>query len=230
MKNNKNKYLVVLALMLQVCVSNAGELKTENPEFYTSNNEAFSEAFFKDMIKYTELVQNKEFDKALVGFNRLMNKRSANKYERAQAEMYVGYVKSKQGHHIEAAKHYKNVIETNVLRKHAFLNASIDYAKELIAAGQYKQSIEALKDYYAKTDAIQDFVFALEAVAQVKIGEYNKAVDLYKTAIDLSEEPQETWNHHLYLLYVTLEQNEKASEVLNKLRSMNPTNQEYWKS
>jgi tetratricopeptide (TPR) repeat protein len=139
----------------------------------------------------------------------------------------LGYLSAEEKDFLSAANYINIALESNSF---PFLTQSMYMklkAEMLIKAGDYKKGIDSLHQYYDYTATIQDSTLALEANAQTELKEYTTAINLYKQAIGLSEQPQENWNYSLYALHVTLSQDEEASKVLETLRKINPENEKY---
>ena len=194
------KLLVVFSLLFPLGLLYAGMIETDNPERKVSSKIFMTENIYKKFVKYQEMAFGDE--KALSGFKNLL-KRRTNDFEKASIEMFKGRIESDQGHHIKAANHYNKAILSGGLSNTPHFHIMQQLAKSLIAGGQYKEGINVLHSYYALTDSIEDKTLVMEADAQVQLKEYDKAINLYTQAISLSQEPQEKWNCHLYLLYVT---------------------------
>jgi tetratricopeptide (TPR) repeat protein len=216
------KSFVVFSLLFPLVLLHAGMIETDNPERKASSKIFMTENIYKKFVKYQEMAfgDGKEYEKALSGLENLLNRRTHD-FEKATIEMFMGRIESDQGHHIKAANHYNKAIVSGGLSSAPHFHIMQLLAKSLIVGGKYKEGIDVLHAYYSLTDSIEDKTLVMEADAQVQLKEYDKA-------ISLSQEPQEKWNYHLYLLYVTQAQNDKASKVLGTLRSIDPGNKDYW--
>lgn len=173
------------------------------------------------------MIADEKYAVARKGLEKLSHQ-SLNPFEKAILHKYIGHLDSTEGNYVNATNHFQKAIETNILPNKDHFALMLKKATTFIEFGEYQQGINALQNYYQATDIIQDQTLTVEADAYYHLGKHNKAIDLLKEAIALSETPQEKWNLALYKIYQETAQLDEASKVLETLQTINPSNKVYW--
>jgi len=227
---NKIKTLITLTFFVQFSLVFAGTIKTDNlereHELIKGKNIAMTENVYKKFFKFQNMITDEKYAEARKGLEKLSNKR-LNPYEKATLHKFIGHLDSAEGNHINATNHFQEAIDTNILPNKDHFALMLKKASIFIEYGEYQKGINALQNYYNSTDTIQDKTLVIEADAYYHLGNHNKAIDLLKQAIALSETHQEKWNLALYKIYEETAQLDEASKVLETLKTINPNSKYY---
>jgi tetratricopeptide (TPR) repeat protein len=225
-ENLTMKKIIIIGLLFQFGSAISGVIKTNNPLPKRVVKMAFTEHNYKKFAKIQEMMINGDYTQARNSLD-ILSKKNLNKVEEAYRNTFLGYLSAEEKDFLSAANYYNIALDSKSLpfpTQSKFMELK---AEMLISAGDYKQGIDSLHQYYEYTDSIKDSTIALEASAQTELKEYKEAIKLYKQAIELSEQPQEGWNYSLYSLHVALSQDAEALKVLETLRKINPESEKY---
>lgn len=219
--------LVLSSLFAQSLM--AGSIETGNPVRERTNKQAPSESFYKKIVVFQEMISDSRYVEARAGLEKIVIKRRLNKFEEAQVNRFLAWIDSGEGKYVEAAKKFQLALDSDSLSNHAHLSMMIQVAQLYMNAEDYQKGIDALHKYYKVTDSISDQIFMMEANGYSQLSQFKKAIPILIKAINLADEPKESWNYLLYSLHMEVSQFLEGSKVLETLIKINPNKEDYWK-
>lgn len=144
-----------------------------------------------------------------------------NDYERAQVHFMLGGVYVELDNYPEATKYYKLYYENPSLPEAQKLSISYTLAQLYMASENYKEAIQLLENYIAKSEIVGGDHYFYLGSAYYQDGKLDKALPNVDKAIQIYEDtnrlPKESWYQYQYALYFEKENYKKVITILEKM-------------
>jgi len=150
-----------------------------------------------------------------------------NHYERAQVFRLFAYVSYQLGEADRALEYFEKALAEEALPLKDDVGIMFNVVQLHAALGQWPEVIESLKRWRRYTHEWTPRSYYLEAVAHYQMEEYDLAIPPAKKAIELSDKPEESWLQILAALYVTKQDYEAVTPILEQLVVRFPK-KSYW--
>lgn len=160
-----------------------------------------------------------------------MRDRRLSDYEKASVEQAMGFAAAQQEDYNRAIEHFSEAIRINSMPNDQHFEMILQVAQLYNAIERYDQALEQLDLWFCVSteDAKkQASVWLLKANLHMQRDEFRMALESIDTAIELREDPPESWYRVKLGMHMELEEWQPASEVLKILIAMNPERKAYW--
>ncbi len=160
-----------------------------------------------------------------------MRERRLSDYEKASVEQAMGFAAAQQEDYGQAIEHFSEAIRINSMPNDQHFEMILQVAQLYNAIERYDQALEQLDLWFCVSteDAKkQASVWLLKANLHMQRDEFRLALESIDTAIELREDPPESWYRVKLGMHMELEEWRPATEVLKILIAMNPDRKAYW--
>jgi tetratricopeptide (TPR) repeat protein len=173
-----------------------------------------------------EAVDEEDPEEAKRLLNKLRPKR-LNPYERVLVYRMLAYVSYGQDEFEEAIKYFKKVLDEEMLPIRDEAKVRFYIAQLYASIQQWQLAIDWLNRWLVYVEAPDPLGYYLMGIASYQLQDFDAAISHSKQAIELSEEPRESWMRLLAALYSQQQDYEHAIPVLEELVLRFPKKQ-YW--
>ena len=225
-----NKYLLIALLVTSVSAF-AGSLKTDNPERKPENQVLMTEQQYKKIQKFSEMLAEEQFSEAKNGLNGMLAQTREGRDAYIQAVIYqlLGHIATLQDDLKTASAHFKKAIDLDALPNKTHFDMMLNRVQFIMITGDYRATLAALDEYFAKADEIPDKAFAMKANAHSRLDQHREAKAAIIQAIELADKPIENWYQMLLATHSALSEYKEMVPVLETLIKLKPSNKTYWK-
>lgn len=160
-----------------------------------------------------------------------MRDRRLSDYERASVQQAMGFAAAQQEDYPRAIGHFEEAIRINAMPNDQHFEMILQIAQLYNAIERYDQALEQLELWFCVSteDAQkQAAVWLLKANLHMQRDEFRLALESIDTAIELREDPPESWYRVKLGMHMELEEWRPATDVLKILIRMNPDRKDYW--
>lgn len=158
--------------------------------------------------------------------------RRLSDYERAVIQQAMGFVRASQERWQEAVNHFNEAIRLNQMPNNQHFEMILQVAQLYNIMERYDSALEQLDLWFclAGEEQAEDVpdIWVLKASLHVQKDEFREAVTAIDRAIDISDEPKESWFQLKLGAHFELEQWSNAVATLKILVGMNPDRKSYW--
>jgi len=223
------KTVIILCLL---CVGSvwAGTLKTGNPERKPSGSVGvMTEPQGKKIERFSEFIADEKYDEARSGLNAMLERlNDRDAYVKGIVYQLLGHLESTAGKYQNAAKYFKQSIDTDALPNSTHFNMMLQRAQLLMIGGNHRAGLAALDEYFNVVDEIPDSAFAIKANAHAQLEEFREVKNAIKQAISLADKPKENWYQLLLAAHSELSEYREMADVLKILIAMSPEKKTYY--
>ncbi|MEA5444802.1 tetratricopeptide repeat protein [Gammaproteobacteria bacterium AB-CW1] len=180
-----------------------------------------------------EAIEEEEYDEAREQITRLMD-RVRNDHERAHTLRASGFLHSTLEEFDQALEDFERVIELDALGSEATVDLLLNVAQLHAMEENFERSIEYIDRYLAYGEEnIEDFrprprVYQLAAQSHLQLNQFREALPYIDTAIELSEQPNESFYRVKFTIHAELEEFQEAADTLQDMLEHWPDNMRYW--
>lgn len=207
--------IIVLFFMVTASAVNAAEYLLQ-------------QSTYKKLTAAQELMEKERYLEAEQSLKQLLSETKEASYDRAVVQQTLGYIYSSTEQYSQAAKLFKQALESEALPEQVNHNLRFNLAQLLIMQEQYKQGIALLKLWLQKEPSAAADAHVLMANAYYQLENYQQVARHLDIAIRQTASPQEIWYQLLMAAHMELKQYNSAITVLETLISDFPYNKLYW--
>lgn len=160
-----------------------------------------------------------------------MRDRRLSDYEKASVEQAMGFAAAQQEDYQGAIRHFGEAIRINAMPNDQHFEMILQIAQLYNAIERYEEALEQLDLWFCVSteDArAQANVWLLKANLHMQLDEFRLALESIDTAIELREDPPESWFRVKLGMHMELQEWPPAADVLKVLIGMNPERKDYW--
>jgi hypothetical protein len=167
-----------------------------------------------------------DYDGADAALARL-RERSLNPLEHQQVYELRAYIAGARGDNAAARQHFESAIAQGTMTPRERADARFMVARLYLADEMWPQAIENLNTWFEIATDPNAVSYYLLALARYQNGEFEAAVEPSQRAVDLTNEPQESWLQLLLALRLTQKEYEASVPLLETLVQRYPK-KSYW--
>jgi tetratricopeptide (TPR) repeat protein len=214
--------LVVGALCLAAVPGSAyaaEEGKREAPSIDASTGKKLNEAI--------EALNANKYDeaKALLG---KLNLEKLSPYEQSRVYQIFASIAGAQNDYDGVRKNMLAAINSGGLNEEEQQTARYQIAQMYIAQERWQEGINALNEWFTTAVNPNSQAYYLLAVAYYQLKKTDAALVPAQKAVEMSENPKESWLQLLLALRIEREQYDQAVPILKQLVMADPTKKAYW--
>lgn len=189
-----------------------------------------SESTYNRMNSAFELIGEEEFQNA---YDELENLRRGqlSDFEKASVEQALGFIMAQWERYEEAIDHFSEAVRINQLPNQTHFEMILQIAQLYNAIEEYDKALEQLDFWFCVSteDARkQADVWVLKASLHVQKEEFREGLDAIDQALEISDDPKESWYRLKLGMLMELEDYRPAVDVMKILIQMDPDRKEYW--
>jgi len=203
-----NKSLLVTTLLSVMLASNAvaQDNKDDGSDRKTKETVAMSQQVYEVLVEIQEFVEADDFQPALAKIKELQNgKKKMSPYETAQIWNLQAYTYYLMEDYKSAIVAYEKVLQQPELPEALQQSTLKTLAQLHFTVEDYDKALETIVRLMAAIDEPSPDIFMLKGQAYFQMGEFEKALEPIKTAIDMYRDqgnvPKENWLLLLRVIY-----------------------------
>lgn len=189
-----------------------------------------SEATYNRMNEAFEKIGEERYDEALGDLEKLRKSRLSD-FEQANIEQALGFIYAQREQYRRAIEHFSKAIELNKMPNQTHFEMILQVAQLYNAIEEYDKALEQLDFWFciSTEDAKkQADVWVLKASLHIQKNEFTEALEAIDMALELREDPPESWYRLKLGMLLELERHRPAVDVLKTLIGMSSDRKEYW--
>jgi tetratricopeptide (TPR) repeat protein len=149
-------------------------------------------------------------------------------YERSKVEQILFSIAYVQKRFAEAELHLRNAVDAGGLNAQEVSQSRYQAAQILMTQERWREGAAALEDWFATAVSPTAAAYYLLAVAYYQLDDFARALIPAQRAVELMNEPQESWISMLVALRLRDAQYHDAIPLLQKLVAVAPGKKTYW--
>jgi len=226
--------MIALALLLTLTAGTAlaqtgagtiacGEERDVEPGLMT-------ESTYDRMNKAFEQLGEEDFGAALETLRALQQNRLSD-YEKASLEQALGFIMAQRENYEAAIEHFSEAVRLNQLPNQTHFQMILQIAQLYNAVEQYDKALEQLDFWFCiSTEDSRKVaeVWVLKASLHAQKKAYRQGLDAIDQALEIAEQPRESWYRLKLGMLLELEDYRPAVEVAKILIAIEPDRKEYW--
>ena len=183
------------------------------------------------MNKAFELIGEENYSEALGDLRKLADSRLSD-FEQASVQQAMGFVNAQLERYGDAIQHVSRAIELDVMANSQHFEMILQVAQLYNVVEDYDRALEQLDFWFcvSNEDAKkQADVWALKASLHAQKEDFAEAIPAIEQAIELREDPPESWWRMKLGMHFQLDQFRPAIDTLKVLiEDFSPDRKEYW--
>jgi len=220
-----------LAMIPAVASAQVGSATVACGEEREVDQGLLSENIFNRMNNAFELIGEEQYDEALNDLEQLAGARLSD-FEQASVEQALGFVNAQQENFRGAIGHFSRAVELDVMPNSQHFEMILQIAQLYNVVEEYEKALQQLDFWFcvSNEDAKkQADVWALKASLHAQKEEFDEAIPAIEQAIELREDPPESWWRMKLGMHFQLNQFRPAIDTLKVLiADFSPDRKEYW--
>ena len=189
------------------------------------------ESTYNRLSRIYEDIGDEKYEEAYAALETLAGRR-LNDFEQANVAQAMGFVRASQERWDEAIRHLSRAIELDQLPNRQHFEMILQRAQLYNVQERYDEALRELDIWFCVVEDAeakqQADVWVLKASLHVQNEEFREAVNAIDTAIEMSEDPEESWYQLKLSMHFELEEFHDSVDTLKILIDMNPTRKDYW--
>ena len=183
---------------------------------------------YNRLTEAQEFITNSQFAEAEVVLNELKASVKDNSIDKALTYQLIGYTEMSQNKYPAAIKAFKETLSYEELPEKLRINIGYMVAQLYAAEGDFDQAVSFAREWFVTLEAPtpEQYIFMANVLAQTK--NFAEAAPYAVKAIDLSDDPKESWFQVLIACYFELKQYSSSEKYLKMAITNWPTKQAYW--
>ncbi|HBS43081.1 MAG TPA: hypothetical protein DEA26_10400 [Oceanospirillales bacterium] len=183
---------------------------------------------YNRLTEAQEFITNSQFAEAKVILDELVTSVNDNSIDKALTYQLIGYTEMSQNNYPKAISAFMETLSYEKLPEQLRINIGYMVAQLYAAEGEYDKALDFAREWFVTLEAptADQYIFMANIFAQTK--NYSEAVPYAVKAIDMSDDPKETWFQVLIASYFELKQYQNSEKYLKMAITNWPTKQAYW--
>jgi tetratricopeptide (TPR) repeat protein len=178
--------------------------------------------------KAIDLFEDDRFDEALSVVDALAKRRRLRPPEVAQIHRFRGYILVAKGNSEGAAPEFEKALAQHALDAFAEQQTMYSLAQLYTQLGSYDQALALIETWFASEKNPKPDAYFLKAMILVQQEKFQAALEPARAAVDLRDDPPESWVQLLVAIYIELEDYPNVAANLERLISISPHKKQYW--
>ncbi|MFI5215181.1 MAG: tetratricopeptide repeat protein [Candidatus Limnocylindria bacterium] len=187
-----------------------------------------SQRVAEKLEKAVGLLETDRFDESLSIIDALAKRRRLRPPEIAQIHRFRGYLLVAQGNGEGAAPEFEKALAQRALDPFAEQQTTYSLAQLYTQLGKYDQALALIETWFAAEQDPKPDAWFLKAMILVQQQKFEAALEPARTAVDLRNDPPESWMQLLIAVYIELEDYPNVAANLERLISISPRKKQYW--
>jgi tetratricopeptide (TPR) repeat protein len=150
-----------------------------------------------------------------------------NPYERALAYRFLAYASIGQEDSAAAVEYFQKVVEQEALPIDDENSVRFSIAQIYASMDEWQKAEEALREWFQFVERPNAVAYYLLAISHYRRGQFDEALTPALTALEISNEPNESWLQLVAALHLQRDDFDSAVPILEQLVTRFPKKQ-YW--
>ncbi|MGH7290083.1 MAG: tetratricopeptide repeat protein, partial [Myxococcota bacterium] len=193
-----------------------------------SKSTGISKPVAEKLLQAYELMQNDQFDASLAIVDGLAQRGRLKAPEIAQLHRFRGYIFVNKGMTEQAVTEFEKSLAQNALDPGAEQVMMSSLAQIYTQLGKYGPALALMNTWFETVQNPKPDAYYLKAMILVQQEDFKAAVEPARKAVELSEQPRESWLQLLVVIYSQLRDYPNVADTLERLVSIAPAKQQYW--
>jgi tetratricopeptide (TPR) repeat protein len=215
-----------LALCLSMSLALPAVAQDDDSERKTKQTVAMSQPVYEALMEVQALVEAEDFNTAQAKIRELQEKKRLSPYEQAQIWNLSGYSYYLQENYPESIRSYERVLQQPELPEALTQSTLKTLAQLHFTVEDYKLALDTVNRLMAVVAEPAADIYMLLGQAHFQMGNFEKAIEPIKTAINMNKEqgrePRENWLLLLRVCYWELKDFPNMLLVLEELIAAYP--------
>ncbi|MFO7762626.1 MAG: tetratricopeptide repeat protein [Wenzhouxiangellaceae bacterium] len=189
-----------------------------------------TESTYNRMNEAFEMIGEENFDDALEELRNLREGRLSD-FEKASIEQALGFIMAQRENYEAAIEHFSEAVRLNQLPNQTHFEMILQIAQLYNAIEDYDSALEQLDFWFCisnEEDKKVAEVWVLKASLHVQQDEYREGLEAIDQAIEIAEDPRESWYRLKLGMLLELEDYRPAVAVAKTLIEIDPDRKDYW--
>ena len=187
-----------------------------------------SERTHRQLSRVHELMQQRGYDEALAGLDRLRPRVKHKRHAQALLLQTYAYLFANTEQYRKAVDALSQSLALEALPPPATERSLYVLAQLQMAVDDYAGALASLERWFQLAEDPAPDAHALAGTVYAQLRRYPDAATQLSKAIDLSKEPQETWYRQLLAVYYQSSKYGPAATLLEKMIRRFPEHKDYW--
>lgn len=188
-----------------------------------------TERTYKRMEDLYVMIGEEQYQEAFAGLSTLAERVRNNEYESAVVAQALGHVRAAQDDLRGAIKFFRQAFDMNALPDATHYDILFNIAQLYISMGEHEAGLRSLDEWFCVTPPPhKEEAYVLKATANAQLNNYPAALEAISTAIDVSDNPRESWYQLKLASHYELKQFQAAADTLETLIKKWPEKKDYW--
>jgi len=193
-----------------------------------SKSTGISKPVAEKLMAAYELLEADKFDASLAIVDELAKRRKLRAPELAQIHRFRGYILVNKGMTEQAAAEFEKSLAQKALDPGAEQVMMYSLAQIYTQLGKYDRALALMDTWFAAEENPKPDAYYLKAMILVQQEDFKAAVEPARKAVELSEQPRESWLQLLVVVYSQLRDYPNVATALERLIAVSPGKQQYW--
>ena len=187
-----------------------------------------SERTHRQLSRVHELMQQRRYDEALAGLDRLRPRVQQKPHAHALVLQTYGYLYANTGQYRQAIDVLSEGLALKALPQPATERSLYVLAQLQMATDDYAAALGSLEQWFRLVENPTADAYALAGTAYAQLERYPEAAIRLNKAIALAARPRENWYRQLLAVYYRSSQYRSAATLLEKMIHRFPAEKDYW--
>ena len=228
-KKNISLLLAFIAIVLLAVPQAFAGIRLNKNELKNRAAALTSKGTHRRLSRAHELMAKNKVKDAIDVLKRLEKSTAKRPHELAQVLQALGFAYAQKEDFKGALKVMTQALKLNSLPYNPTLSTLYTIAQVQMAQENYKASEQTLKSWFALADEPSPDAYVLLASIHAQKKDQKKALELVTKAIDMTNEPKESWLSFAVAMNYELKRYKEAARLLEKLAGLYPEKKKYWK-
>lgn len=191
---------------------------------------ALDELTWKQLNSAYELVGEEEYDEAYERLQVLLGRASRDKYLQAVLSQALAQTEWSRKNYDAALQYFEQAVELDTLPDQTHFALMYQISQLYFMKDRFQEALDALELWFCKVPEkeITSHAYVLKASIYARMDDYANVLPAIDQAIQMDENPQESWYQLKLASHYELEQFPQAAQTLEILISKWPAKKVYW--
>jgi tetratricopeptide (TPR) repeat protein len=191
---------------------------------------ALDELTWKQLNSAYELVGEEEYDEAYERLQVLMGRATRDKYLQAVLSQALAQTEWSRKNYDAALMYFEQAVELDTLPDQTHFALMYQISQLYFMKDRFQEALDALELWFCKVPEkdITSHAYVLKASIYARMDDYANVLPAIDKAIEMDEDPQESWYQLKLASHYELEQFPQAAQTLEVLISKWPNKKVYW--
>jgi tetratricopeptide (TPR) repeat protein len=215
-------YIITLTVSVSFAAISKDELKSRKTAL-------ISKGTHRRLSRAHSLMAKNKVSDAIAVLDRLMKSTADRPHEKAQVMQAMGFAYAQKDDFNKALKFLQGSIDLGTMPYAPTLSTLYTIAQVQMGQEKYDTALKTIENWFALADEPSPEAYVLKASILAQKKKSKEALALVTKAIDMTDNPKESWLSFAVAMNYELERYKEAGRLLEKLTGLYPEKKKYWK-